>query len=173
MLNLKKKKNAILVSVAIYILGLSLIFIQVRLYDYKIQKEREGYYIVVDKDKKDILKIDKKYFLPKEIKKIKFSKKDDEKFYTVEDRNLIEDLISKINIGNFIYDKDILEINEDITIEIVNLSNSLVISLSKDEKNAALTYGNDKFFVTVDDEFYDFIYDFFNKILGEEKVNDD
>lgn len=172
MQNLKKKRNAILVSILIYIVGLSLIFIQQKIEFYNIQKQREGYYILVDKNKKDILKIDKKYFLPKEIKKIKFLKKGDEKFYTIEDINLIEDLISKIDIGKFIYDKDILEIQEDITIEIVNLSNSLSISLSKDDKNAVLTYGDDKFFVTVDEEFYNFIYDLFDKILGEKEYND-
>ena len=98
------------------------------------------------------------------IEKIRFSKKDEQRVYTVEDKKLIEDIMDKINFGKFVYDEDISEIEQDITVTIFNSSNLLTITLSKDDKNAILDYNDKKFLVTVDEEFYDFIYDLYDKI---------
>ena len=130
----------------------------------RIKKQRDGYYIIMDKNQKDVLKIDKKYFNLEKIEKIRFSKKDEQRVYTVEDKKLIEDIMDKINFGKFVYDEDISEIEQDITVTIFNSSNLLTITLSKDDKNAVLDYNDKKFLVTVDEEFYDFIYDLYDKI---------
>lgn len=164
MLNLKKKRNAIFIAIFIYILGISIIFFQTMIENNRIKKQRDGYYIIMDKNQKDVLKIDKKYFNLEKIEKIRFSKKNEQRVYTVEDKKLIEDIMDKINFGKFVYDEDISEIEQDITVTIFNSSNLLTITLSKDDKNAVLDYNDKKFLVTVDEEFYDFIYDLYDKI---------
>lgn len=172
MINLKQKKKSFIIAIFIYLIGIIAIFIQTKSEYNRIMKQREKYYIIMDANNKDILKIDKKYFFPTDIEKIKLKQKDNEKVYTIEDKKLIEDIMKEVDFGKFIYNQTSVDINEDIKVEIFNLSNLLSISLSKDDKNAILNYENKKFSVTVNDNFYNFIYELFNKISGEEKVDD-
>ena len=58
----KNIKFAIILTSIIEIFGLGIIFYQSSVEAGRIQKERDKYYIVVDVNKKDVLKIEKKYF---------------------------------------------------------------------------------------------------------------
>lgn len=166
MLNRINKKIGIIIVCFIYIIGIGFIFIQSSMEWNRIAKEREKFYIVMDSNKKDILKIEKKYLLSSEISKIYFTKTGDDKLYTVEDKALIEDIMSKTDFGKFVFDDSSMMSSVDISMEILNSGNTINISLSTEDKLALLKYNNSTFSVVVNDDFYNFIYNLFAKIKG-------
>lgn len=161
---MKNKKIGILIAILIYILGISIIFVQSKIEADKITKEREKFYIVMDTNKKDVLKIEKKYFNSSSINKMKIIKTGDDKIYSIEDKKLMEDIMDKMDFLKFVSDSSLNMSTEDITFEIVTESNVLSITMSQENKVATLKYNDSTLLVTVTDEFYDMIYSIYDKV---------
>ena len=158
------KKIVIVLILFIQIVGLSSIFFQSKLERDKIEKERAKYYIITDVNKKDVLKIEKKYLTATEIDNIKFTKSGDEKVYTIEDNRLIEDIIFMLDFSKFVYDDKMTMGEEDINLQILTSINKINLSVSAESKVATLKYNDSTFIVNLTDDFYNFIYDFYSKI---------
>lgn len=158
------KKLIILISL-IEIFGLCIIFLQTKIEINRILRDRENYYIVVDTNNKDVLKIDRKYLSSNELNRIKITKSGNDKKYIIEDKRLIDDIIAKIDFKNFISNPNLNMISEDLKISFEGNNNIFSISLSQEDKIAFLKYNDSSFLVTVSDEFYNFIYDLFSKIV--------
>lgn len=161
---MKSKKIGILISILIYILGIGIIFVQSKIEANKITKEREKFYIIMDTNKKDVLKIEKKHFDSLSINKMKIIKTGDDKIYSIEDKKLMEDIMAKMNFLEFVSDSSLNMSKEDITFEIATESNVLSITMSQEDKVATLKYNDSTLLVTVTDEFYDMIYSIYDKV---------
>ena len=120
--------------------------------------------IITDVNKKDVLKIEKKYLTATEIDNIKFTKSGDEKVYTIEDNRLIEDIIFMLDFSKFVYDDKMTMGEEDINLQILTSINKINLSVSAESKVATLKYNDSTFIVNLTDDFYNFIYDFYSKI---------
>lgn len=160
----KNIKFAIILTSIIEIFGLGIIFYQSSVEAGRIQKERDKYYIVVDVNKKDVLKIEKKYLSSQELNKIKIIKAGNEKKYIIEDKKLMDDIISKVEFGKFVSNPSLNMGTEDLNIAFESNNNNVSISLSAEDKTAILKYNESAFLVTVTEDFYNFIYDLFSKI---------
>lgn len=160
----KNIKPVYIIVLIIEIIGLGLIFYQSRLERANVRKEREKYYIVTDMNKNDVLKIEKKYLSSQELNKIVITKAENNKKYIVEDKKLMDDIISKIEFSKFVSNSELTMGKEDITISFESNNNVFSISLSQEDKTATLKYNEYSFFVTVSDDFYNFVYDLYSKI---------
>lgn len=160
----KNIKFAIILTSIIEIFGLGIIFYQSSVEAGRIQKERDKYYIVVDVNKKDVLKIEKKYLSSQELNKIKIIKAGNEKKYIIEDKKLMDDIISKVEFGKFVSNPSLNMGTEDLNIAFESNNNNFSISLSAEDRTAILKYNESAFLVTVTEDFYNFIYDLFSKI---------
>ncbi|KXB64407.1 hypothetical protein HMPREF3181_01535 [Parvimonas sp. KA00067] len=160
----KNIKFAIILTSIIEIFGLGIIFYQSSVEAGRIQKERDKYYIVVDVNKKDVLKIEKKYLSSQELNKIKIIKAGNEKKYIIEDKKLMDDIISKVEFGKFVSNPSLNMGTEDLNIAFESNNNNVSISLSAEDRTAILKYNESAFLVTVTEDFYSFIYDLFSKI---------
>ncbi|MBK1468488.1 hypothetical protein [Parvimonas parva] len=160
----KNIKFAIILTSIIEIFGLGIIFYQSSVEAGRIQKERDKYYIVVDVNKKDVLKIEKKYLSSQELNKIKIIKAGNEKKYIIEDKKLMDDIISKVEFGKFVSNPSLNMGTEDLNIAFESNNNNVSISLSAEDRTAILKYNESAFLVTVTEDFYNFIYDLFSKI---------
>ncbi len=162
------KKNIKLVFILVLlieIIGLGLIFYQSSLEKAKVRKEREKYYIVTDINNNDVLKIEKKYLSPQELNKIVITKAGNDKKYIIEDKKLMEDIISKFEFSKFVSNSELTMGTEDITITFENNNNNVFsISLSAEDRTATLKYNEYSFLVTVTDDFYNFVYELYSKI---------
>ncbi|EGV08722.1 hypothetical protein HMPREF9127_1374 [Parvimonas sp. oral taxon 393 str. F0440] len=130
----------------------------------KVRKEREKYYIVTDMNKNDVLKIEKKHLSSQELNKIVITKAENDKKYIVEDKKLMDDIISKIEFSKFVSNSELTMEKEDITITFESNNNVFSISLSSEDKTAVLKYNEYSFFVTISDDFYNFVYELYSKI---------
>lgn len=160
----KNIKFAIILTSIIEIFGLGIIFYQSSVEAGRIQKERDKYYIVVDVNKKDVLKIEKKYLSSQELNKIKIIKAGNEKKYIIEDKKLMDDIISKVEFGKFVSNPSLNMGTEDLNIAFESNNNNVSLSLSAEDRTAILKYNESAFLVTVTEDFYNFIYDLFSKI---------
>lgn len=160
----KNIKFAIILTSIIEIFGLGIIFYQSSVEAGRIQKERDKYYIVVDVNKKDVLKIEKKYLSSQELNKIKIIKAGNEKKYIIEDKKLIDDIISKVEFGKFVSNPSLNMGTEDLNIAFESNNNNVSISLSAEDRTAILKYNDSAFLVTVTEDFYNFIYELYSKI---------
>ena len=160
----KNIKFAIILTSIIEIFGLGIIFYQSSVEAGRIQKERDKYYIVVDVNKKDVLKIEKKYLSSQELNKIKIIKAGNEKKYIIEDKKLMDDIISKVEFGKFVSNPSLNMGTEDLNIAFESNNNNVSISLSAEDRTPILKYNESAFLVTVTEDFYNFIYDLFSKI---------
>ena len=160
----KNIKNIIILVLIIEIVGLGLIFYQSSLERAKVRKEREKYYIVTDMNKNDVLKIEKKHLSSQELNKIVITKAENDKKYIVEDKKLMDDIVSKIEFSKFVSNSELTMEKEDITITFESNNNVFSISLSSEDKTAVLKYNEYSFFVTVSDDFYNFVYELYSKI---------
>lgn len=160
----KNIKFAIILTSIIEIFGLGIIFYQSSVEAGRIQKERDKYYIVVDVNKKDVLKIEKKYLSSQELNKIKIIKAGNEKKYIIEDKKLMDDIISKVEFGKFVSNPSLNMGTEDLNIAFESNNNNVSISLSAEDRTAILKYNESAFLVTVTEDFYNFVYDLFSKI---------
>ena len=160
----KNIKNIIILVLIIEIVGLGLIFYQSSLERAKVRKEREKYYIVTDINNNDVLKIEKKYLSPQELNKIVITKAGNDKKYIIEDKKLMEDVISKFEFSKFVSNSELTMWTEDITITFESNNNVFSISLSAEDRTATLKYNEYSFLVTVTDDFYNFVYELYSKI---------
>lgn len=160
----KNIKPVFILVLLIEIIGLGLIFYQSSLERAKFRKEREKYYIVTDMNKNDVLKIEKKHLSSQELNKIVITKAENDKKYIVEDKKLMDDIISKIEFSKFVSNSELTMEKEDITITFESNNNVFSISLSSEDKTAVLKYNEYSFFVTVSDDFYNFVYELYSKI---------
>lgn len=160
----KNIKFAIILTSIIEIFGLGIIFYQSSVEAGRIQKERDKYYIVVDVNKKDVLKIEKKYLSSQELNKIKIIKAGNEKKYIIEDKKLMDDIISKVEFGKFVSNPSLNMGTEDLNIAFESNNNNVSISLSAEDRTAILKYNDSAFLVTVTEDFYNFVYELFSKI---------
>ncbi|MFT4452202.1 hypothetical protein [Parvimonas sp. G1425] len=160
----KNIKPVFILVLLIEIIGLGLIFYQSSLERAKVKKEREKYYIVTDMNKNDVLKIEKKHLSSQELNKIVITKAENDKKYIVEDKKLMDDIISKIEFSKFVSNSELTMEKEDITITFESNNNVFSISLSSEDKTAVLKYNEYSFFVTVSDDFYNFVYELYSKI---------
>ncbi|WP_308577365.1 hypothetical protein [uncultured Parvimonas sp.] len=160
----KNIKFAIILTSIIEIFGLGIIFYQSSVEGGRIQKERDKYYIVVDVNKKDVLKIEKKYLSSQELNKIKIIKAGNEKKYIIEDKKLMDDIISKVEFGKFVSNPSLNMGTEDLNIAFESNNNNVSISLSAEDRTAILKYNDSAFLVTVTEDFYNFVYELFSKI---------
>lgn len=160
----KNIKNIIILVLIIEIVGLGLIFYQSSLERAKVRKEREKYYIVTDINNNDVLKIEKKYLSPQELNKIVITKAGNDKKYIIEDKKLMEDVISKFEFSKFVSNPELTMGTEDITITFESNNNVFSISLSAEDRTATLKYNEYSFLVTVTDDFYNFVYELYSKI---------
>ncbi|WP_311526024.1 hypothetical protein [uncultured Parvimonas sp.] len=160
----KNIKFAIILTSIIEIFGLGIIFYQSSVEAGRIQKERDKYYIVVDVNKKDVLKIEKKYLSSQELNKIKIIKAGNEKKYIIEDKKLMDDIISKVEFGKFVSNPSLNMGTEDLNIAFESNNNNVSISLSAEDRTAILKYNDSAFLVTVTEDFYNFIYELYSKI---------
>lgn len=160
----KNIKPVFILVLLIEIIGLGLIFYQSSLERAKVRKEREKYYIVTDMNKNDVLKIEKKHLSSQELNKIVIAKAENDKKYIVEDKKLMDDIISKIEFSKFVSNSELTMEKEDITITFESNNNVFSISLSSEDKTAFLKYNEYSFFVTVSDDFYNFVYELYSKI---------
>lgn len=160
----KNIKFAIILTSIIEIFGLGIIFYQSSVETGRIQKERDKYYIVVDVNKKDVLKIEKKYLSSQELNKIKIIKAGNEKKYIIEDKKLMDDIISKVEFGKFVSNPSLNMGTEDLNIAFESNNNNVSISLSAEDRTAILKYNDSAFLVTVTEDFYNFIYELYSKI---------
>ena len=157
-------KFAIILTSIIEIFGLGIIFYQSSVEAGRIQKERDKYYIVVDVNKKDVLKIEKKYLSSQELNKIKIIKAGNEKKYIIEDKKLMDDIISKVEFGKFVSNPSLNMGTEDLNIAFESNNNNVSISLSAEDRTAILKYNESAFLVTVTEDFYNFVYELYSKI---------
>ncbi|BFT66377.1 hypothetical protein [uncultured Parvimonas sp.] len=160
----KNIKFAIILTSIIEIFGLGIIFYQSSVEAGRIQKERDKYYIVVDVNKKDVLKIEKKYLSSQELNKIKIIKAGNEKKYIIEDKKLMDDIISKVEFGKFVSNPSLNMGTEDLNIAFESNNNNVSISLSAEDRTAILKYNESAFLVTVTEDFYNFVYELYSKI---------
>ena len=160
----KNIKPVYIIVLIIEIIGLGLIFYQSSLERANVRKEREKYYIVTDMNKNDVLKIEKKHLSSQELNKIVITKAENDKKYIVEDKKLMDDIISKIEFSKFVSNSELTMEKEDITITFESNNNVFSISLSSEDKTAVLKYNEYSFFVTVSDDFYNFVYELYSKI---------
>ena len=160
----KNIKPVYIIVLIIEIIGLGLIFYQSSLERANVRKEREKYYIVTDMNKNDVLKIEKKYLSSQELNKIVITKAENDKKYIVEDKKLMDDIIAKIEFSKFVSNSELSMGKEDITITFESNNNVFSITLSEEDKTAILKYNEYSFFVTVSDDFYNFVYDLYSKI---------
>ena len=160
----KNIKFAIILTSIIEIFGLGIIFYQSSVEAGRIQKERDKYYIVVDVNKKDVLKIEKKYLSSQELNKIKIIKAGNEKKYIIEDKKLMDDIISKVEFGKFVSNPSLNVGTEDLNIAFESNNNNVSISLSAEDRTAILKYNESAFLVTVTEDFYNFVYELYSKI---------
>lgn len=160
----KNIKFAIILTSIIEIFGLGIIFYQSSVEAGRIQKERDKYYIVVDVNKKDVLKIEKKYLSSQELNKIKIIKAGNEKKYIIEDKKLMDDIISKVEFGKFVSNPSLNMGTEDLNIAFESNNNNVSISLSAEDRTAILKYNDSAFLVTVTEDFYNFVYELYSKI---------
>ena len=160
----KNIKPVYIIVLIIEIIGLGLIFYQSSLERANVRKEREKYYIVTDMNKNDVLKIEKKYLSSQELNKIVITKAENDKKYIIEDKKLMDDIISKVEFSKFISNSELTMGKEDITITFESNNNVFSITLSEEDKTAILKYNEYSFFVTVSDDFYNFVYDLYSKI---------
>ena len=160
----KNIKFAIILTSIIEIFGLGIIFYQSSVEAGRIQKERDKYYIVVDVNKKDVLKIEKKYLSSQELNKIKIIKAGNEKKYIIEDKKLMDDIISKVEFGKFVSNPSLNMGTEDLNIAFESNNNNVSISLSAEDRTAILKYNESTFLVTVTEDFYNFVYELYSKI---------
>lgn len=160
----KNIKPVFILVLLIEIIGLGLIFYQSSLERAKVRKEREKYYIVTDMNKNDVLKIEKKHLSSQELNKIVITKAENDKKYIVEDKKLMDDIVSKIEFSKFVSNSELTMEKEDITITFESNNNVFSISLSSEDKTAVLKYNEYSFFVTVSDDFYNFVYELYSKI---------
>ncbi|MFT4445296.1 hypothetical protein [Parvimonas sp. G1967] len=160
----KNIKPVFILVLLIEIIGLGLIFYQSSLERAKVRKEREKYYIVTDMNKNDVLKIEKKHLSSQELNKIVITKAENDKKYIVEDKKLMDDIISKIEFSKFVSNSELTMEKEDITITFESNNNVFSISLSSEDKTAVLKYNEYSFFATVSDDFYNFVYELYSKI---------
>lgn len=160
----KNIKPVYIIVLIIEIIGLGLIFYQSSLERANVRKEREKYYIVTDMNKNDVLKIEKKHLSSQELNKIVITKAENDKKYIVEDKKLMDDIISKIEFSKFVSNSELSMGKEDITITFESNNNVFSISLSSEDKTAVLKYNEYSFFVTVSDDFYNFVYELYSKI---------
>lgn len=160
----KNIKFAIILTSIIEIFGLGIIFYQSSVEAGRIQKERDKYYIVVDVNKKDVLKIEKKYLSSQELNKIKIIKAGNEKKYIIEDKKLMDDIISKVEFGKFVSNPSLNMGTEDLNIAFESNNNNVSISLSAEDRTGILKYNDSAFLVTVTEDFYNFIYELYSKI---------
>lgn len=160
----KNIKPVFILVLLIEIIGLGLIFYHSSLERAKVRKEREKYYIVTDMNKNDVLKIEKKHLSSQELNKIVITKAENDKKYIVEDKKLMDDIISKIEFSKFVSNSELTMEKEDITITFESNNNVFSISLSSEDKTAVLKYNEYSFFVTVSDDFYNFVYELYSKI---------
>lgn len=160
----KNIKFAIILTSIIEIFGLGIIFYQSSVEAGRIQKERDKYYIVVDVNKKDVLKIEKKYLSSQELNKIKIIKAENEKKYIIEDKKLMDDIISKVEFGKFVSNPSLNMGTEDLNIAFESNNNNVSISLSAEDRTAILKYNDSAFLVTVTEDFYNFVYELYSKI---------
>lgn len=160
----KNIKSIFIIVLIIEIIGLGLIFYQSSLERANIRKEREKYYIVTDMNKNDVLRIEKKHLSSQELNKIVITKAENDKKYIIEDKKLMDDVISKVEFSKFISNSELTMGKEDITITFESNNNVFSITLSEEDKTATLKYNAYSFFVTVSDDFYNFVYDLYSKI---------
>ena len=160
----KNIKPVYIIVLIIEIIGLGLIFYQSSLERANVRKEREKYYIVTDMNKNDVLKIEKKHLSSQELNKIVITKAENDKKYIVEDKKLMDDIIAKIEFSKFVSNSELSMGKEDITITFESNNNVFSISLSSEDKTAVLKYNEYSFFVTVSDDFYNFVYELYSKI---------
>ena len=160
----KNIKFAIILTSIIEIFGLGIIFYQSSVEAGRIQKERDKYYIVVNVNKKDVLKIEKKYLSSQELNKIKIIKAGNEKKYIIEDKKLMDDIISKVEFGKFVSNPSLNMGTEDLNIAFESNNNNVSISLSAEDRTAILKYNESAFLVTVTEDFYNFVYELYSKI---------
>ncbi|XTI74069.1 hypothetical protein ACP4DD_05185 [Parvimonas sp. G1425] len=76
----------------------------------------------------------------------------------------MDDIISKIEFSKFVSNSELTMEKEDITITFESNNNVFSISLSSEDKTAVLKYNEYSFFVTVSDDFYNFVYELYSKI---------
>ncbi|MBF1294646.1 MAG: hypothetical protein HXM96_00860 [Parvimonas sp.] len=160
----KNIKNIIIIVFIIEIIGLGLITYNSIVERGRIRKERDKYYIVTDINHNDVLKIEKKYLSTQELNKIVITKVENDKKYIIEDKKLMDDVISKLEFNKFVSDSKLTMDNEDITISFENNNNILSITLSSEGRTGSLKYNDASFLITVSDDFYNFIYELYSKI---------
>ena len=160
----KNIKNVIILVFIIEFVGLGLIFYRSSVERGKIRKEREKYYIVTDINHNDVLKIEKKYLSSQELNKIVITKVENDKKYIIEEKKLMDDVISKLDFNKFISNSKLNMRTEDITISFESNNNTLSITLSAEDRTATLKYNDYSFTITVSDEFYNFIYELYSRI---------
>jgi hypothetical protein len=160
----KNIKNVIILVFIIEFVGLGLIFYRSSVERGKIRKEREKYYIVTDINHNDVLKIEKKYLSSQELNKIVITKVENDKKYIIEEKKLMDDVISKLDFNKFISNSKLNMGTEDITISFESNNNTLSITLSAEDRAATLKYNDYSFTITVSDEFYNFIYELYSRI---------
>ncbi|MEB3025315.1 MULTISPECIES: hypothetical protein [unclassified Parvimonas] len=160
----KNIKNVIILVFIIEFVGLGLIFYRSSVERGKIRKEREKYYIVTDINHNDVLKIEKKYLSSQELNKIVITKVENDKKYIIEEKKLMDDVISKLDFNKFISNSKLNMGTEDITISFESNNNTLSITLSAEDRTATLKYNDYSFTITVSDEFYNFIYELYSRI---------
>ena len=148
----KNIKNIIILVLIIEIVGLGLIFYQSSLERAKVRKE--SYEIALQNNS---LKIEKKYLSPQELNKIVIIKAGNDKKYIIEDKKLMEDVISKFEFSKFVSNSELTMGTEDITITFESNNNVFSISLSAEDRTATLKYNEYSFLVTVTDDFYNFV----------------
>ena len=106
----------------------------------------------------------KKYLSPQELNKIVITKAGNDKKYIIEDKKLMEDVISKFEFSKFVSNSELTMGTEDITITFESNNNVFSISLSAEDRTATLKYNEYSFLVTVTDDFYNFVYELYSKI---------
>lgn len=76
----------------------------------------------------------------------------------------MEDVIAKVDFTKFVSNSNLTMGTIDITINFESNNNVFTISLSAEDKTATLKYNEYTFYVTVSDDFYNFVYDLYSKI---------
>lgn len=162
-MKLSKNKGYIL-SIIVIIIGVSVIFLNVRKENIKVATDRNNYHIVSDINKNDILKIEKRILDTTNIKQILITKSGSDNVYRIDDKNLISDIIASFVFEKFTYNPNSILESEDWFVEIGVGSNTMKLTFSNDSKIVKLNYNEKDFMLEVDEVFYDFMYKLFGSL---------
>lgn len=158
------KKVGISFVILIIIFGLFMIFFTTKTNNDEILRDRQRYHIIIDSNKNDVLKIEKKIFDISNIKYIKITRSNSETVYRIDDKTLMSDIISNINFEKFLYNQAYTMDTEDWTLEIGLSGKTSKFIFSNSSKIVKFNYNDTDFLLEVDDGFYNFMYELFGKL---------